>query len=134
MKDTQDIIFIFFSLASGMAAGVGLKSLALLGTLFIGSVIYFMSKTNYAQPHKRDYLLQFQCDLSKDEETYLKVLQQYCKSNKLINMQSIGSGEQYELSFSIELKKLDYRTDLIKGLNAMVQKDHIWRYMDDDLV
>ena len=133
VKDTQDIIFIFFSLASGMAAGVGLKSLALLGTLFIGSVIYFMSKTNYAQPHKRDYLLQFQCDLSKDEETYLKVLQQYCKSNKLINMQSIGSGEQYELSFSIELKKLDYRTDLIKGLNGLVQIDHVRIYMDDDL-
>jgi len=35
VKETLDIIFIFFSLAIGMAAGIGLPSIAIGGTLFI---------------------------------------------------------------------------------------------------
>ena len=134
VKDTQDIVFIFFSLAAGMAAGVGLKILALLGTFFIGAVIYAMSSTRYAQPRKRDYLLQFQCDLSEGEETYLKEIQKYCSRNKLINMQSIGTDEFYELSYHIELKKRSERTNLIKALNALSQVQHVRIYMDDDQV
>ena len=134
VKDTQDIVYIFFSLASGMAAGVGLKSLALFGTLFIGTVLYVMSSVNYAQPRKRDYLLQFQCDLREGEEKYLEVVQKFCKRNKLINMQSIGTEDLYELSYHIELKKRSERTSLIKGLNALMQVEHVRLYMDDDQI
>jgi len=40
VKDTQDIVFIFFALAVGMAAGVGLHLSAIAGTLFIGLSIF----------------------------------------------------------------------------------------------
>jgi len=132
VKDTQDIVFIFFSLASGMAAGVGLKGLALLGTTLIGGIILLMSRMNYAQPHKRDFLLQFQCSLKDGESVYLKIIDTYCKRNKLINMQSIGTDEEFELSFYIELKNKNKRTDLIKELNAAAQINHVRLYMDDD--
>jgi uncharacterized membrane protein YhiD involved in acid resistance len=132
VKDTQDIVFIFFSLAAGMAAGVGLKGLAMLGTVLIGSVLILMSRLNYAQPHKRDFLLQFQCDVKDGEGIYLPVLEKYCRQNKLVNMQSIGTDNQFELSFYIELKKRDKRTDLIRDLNQIPQIDHVRLYMDDD--
>ena len=134
VKDTQDIVFIFFALAAGMAAGVGLKILAVFGTLFIGSVLYLMSSMKYAQPRKRDYLLQFQCDLAEGEETYLNEITKYCKRNKLINMQSVGTEELYELSYHIELKKRSERTNLIKALNALNQVEHVRLYMDDDQI
>ncbi|MCK4716381.1 MAG: DUF4956 domain-containing protein, partial [Candidatus Marinimicrobia bacterium] len=38
IKDTQDIVFIFFSLAVGMASGVGMHLIALFGVLLIGAV------------------------------------------------------------------------------------------------
>jgi uncharacterized membrane protein YhiD involved in acid resistance len=132
VKDTQDIVFIFFSLAAGMAAGVGLKGLALLGTVFIGAVLLLMSRLNYARPHKRDFLLQFQCDVQDGEGVYLPVLENYCKNNKLVNMQSIGMENQFELSFYIELKKRDQRTQLIRDLNKIAEVDHVRLYMDDD--
>ncbi len=134
VKDTQDIVFIFFSLAAGMAAGVGLKILAVFGTLFIGTVLYTMSSLNYAHPRKRDYLLQFQCDLAEGEETYLQAIQKFCRRNKLINMQSVGAEELYELSYHIELKKRSERTNLIKELNGLNQVEHVRLYMDDEQI
>src|SRR5210317_2112802 len=50
VKDTQDIIFIFFALAAGMAAGVGLKGLAFLGTILISLILLSLNKFKYAAP------------------------------------------------------------------------------------
>jgi uncharacterized membrane protein YhiD involved in acid resistance len=36
VKHTQDIMYIFFALAAGLACGAGMYFIALLGTLFIG--------------------------------------------------------------------------------------------------
>jgi len=46
IKDIQDIVFIFFSLAVGMAAGVGLHSTAVAGTIVIGISILILSRIN----------------------------------------------------------------------------------------
>jgi uncharacterized membrane protein YhiD involved in acid resistance len=132
VKDTQDIVFIFFSLAAGMAAGVGLKGLAVTGTVMIGTILLILSKTNFAQPHKRDFLLQFQCDLESGEAVYLPILEKYCKRNKLVNMQSIGTEENFEMSFHVELRDRTKRTFLLKELNASSHIDHVRLYMDDD--
>lgn len=40
IKDTVDIVYIFLSLAIGMAAGVGYHKMAVIGTLTIGAVLY----------------------------------------------------------------------------------------------
>ena len=39
VKDIHDIMFIFFSLAVGLAAGVGMYAGALVGTVLIGATI-----------------------------------------------------------------------------------------------
>src|SRR5690554_6897594 len=43
IKDTQDIMFIFFALAIGLACGVGLFSVAIVGTLVIGVIFYVVA-------------------------------------------------------------------------------------------
>ncbi len=105
IKDTQDIVFIFFALATGMATGVGLHMIAIAGTIFIGIVILLLSKSNFASPHKREYLLQFHFTSGDDESTpYVPVLEKYCKKFKLVNIKSIGE-DILELSYYITLKK-----------------------------
>ena len=58
VKDTQDIMFIFFALSIGLASGVGIYEVALLGTLVVGIVFYLIVKVNMSAPRKRDFLLQ----------------------------------------------------------------------------
>ncbi len=132
VKDTQDIVFIFFSLAAGMAAGVGLKSLAFFGTFMIGLIIFSLHRIRYAQPHKKQFLLQFQFRLEETESPYIAVLDKYCKSHKLVNMQSLGEMNQFELSFYVELRRKDQHGQMLKELNSIALVQHVRLYMDED--
>jgi len=132
VKDTQDIVFIFFSLAAGMAAGVGLKLLAFFGTFLIGMVIYMLYKSSYAQPHRKEFLLQFQFQLDGDESPYLAVMERYCKSHKLVNMQALDERNSFEFSFYVELKKKTEHGRMLKNLNVVPGVAHVRLYLDDD--
>lgn len=59
VKETQDIVFIFFGLAIGMAAGVGYHKMAIIGTLIIGLIIFIFSKSKISGVKQEEYLLQF---------------------------------------------------------------------------
>jgi len=132
VKDTQDIVFIFFALAAGMAAGVGLKSLAFFGTFMIGLIIFSLHRIRYAQPHKKQFLLQFQFQLEGDESPYIAILDKYCKSHKLVNMQSLGELNQFELSFYVELRRKDQHGQMLKELNSTAFVQHVRLYLDED--
>ena len=133
IKDTQDIVFIFFSLAAGMAAGVGLNMIAIAGSLFIGAILLSLSKFEYAKPHKRDFLLQFQCKMNDGPDTYVKTLQKYCRRNKLINMQSLGPEDLYEFSFYVQLKDKDQRTGLVRELNRLPEITQVRLFVEEEI-
>lgn len=132
VKDTQDIVIIFFALAAGMAAGVGLKALALLGTILIGGVIVFLYKINYAKPHKREILLQFTGKITNGEHPYLDVIDKYCRSSRMINTQAIGNKGLYEISFHVKLKDDGKRMDFMKEMNRTPELSNVRLFYDDD--
>jgi uncharacterized membrane protein YhiD involved in acid resistance len=133
IKDMQDIVFIFFSLAVGMAAGVGLYLSAVAGTLFIGVVIFVLWRTNYASPGRREYLLQFSFSSSGEEEApYVSLLEEYCKRHKLINVKSVGDGKVLELSFYVHLKDRGSSGTLVRGLGGVAGVSHVNLFFDDE--
>ncbi|MCB0263148.1 MAG: DUF4956 domain-containing protein [Calditrichaeota bacterium] len=132
VKDTQDIVFIFFSLTVGMAAGVGLRLAAFFGTLFIGGIMLLMSRLQYAAPQKKDFLLQFQSSLPEEDPSYLPVLRKYCKKHNLVNMQAIGVDEMYDLSYFVFLKNKNNSTDFIKELNQVPGINNIRFFFDEE--
>jgi len=134
VKDTQDIVFIFFSLAAGMAAGVGLKLLALYGTVFIGLILLVLSRSNYARPKKKEFLVQFECKLTEGENPYVDIIDQYCKRSRLVNMQSLGEDENFEMSFHVQLREQNKRSDFIRELNRISQVRRVRFYFDEDSV
>jgi uncharacterized membrane protein YhiD involved in acid resistance len=132
VKDTQDIVFLFFALAVGLAAGVGLHSLALIGTLFISTVIWVLYQLDYANPRKKDFLLQFMLQ-SEDEEAvpYLTVFKDYCKSYKLINVKSYEDGQILELSFYINLKDKGKTDSFVKALDELGEISQVNLFFDE---
>jgi uncharacterized membrane protein YhiD involved in acid resistance len=132
VKDTHDIVFIFFALAVGMAAGVGLRLHALFGTVFVGSILMMLHRMNYAKLHKKEFLLQFQCYMRNDESPYLDILERHCKRFKLVNMQSTGEEDMYELSFYVELKDRSGHPALLRELNRLQEIDSVRLYFDED--
>lgn len=118
IKETQDIIFIFFSLAIGMASGVGLHALAFASSVIIGFILLILTKLNAAGPSKKDFLLQFTfaSNGGYEETPFISVFQKFCKNSKLINTKAMMEGDLLELSYHINLKDPKFITEFIKQL------------------
>ena len=59
IKDTKDIVYIFWSLAAGMACGTGSYFLALASAVLITIIAYILFRTNYGSIYKSEFILQF---------------------------------------------------------------------------
>lgn len=134
VKEMLDIIFIFFALAIGMAAGVGFHKLAFIGTLAIGGVLLILSRTNFISPIKKEQLLQFNFDTksSSSESDYLDVIKSHALNYKLINAKSVGETDLIEISYFIQLKKEKYQERLITELKRIKGISGINLFFDEE--
>ncbi len=135
VKDPMDIVFIFFSLSIGLAAGVGLAQIAIIGTLSISAVLLVMSKAGYGSGGRDENLLQFAFsgDHNGNEPPYLKTIQTFCRSYTMINVRSLGSDKQYEISYYVTLKDASKGNELVRSLAELEDVDKINLYSDESL-
>lgn len=47
VKDPRDIVFMFWAISVGIAAGAGIYSVAIIGSLFVAAVVLLMTKKKY---------------------------------------------------------------------------------------
>lgn len=133
VKDTQDIVFIFFGLCIGMAAGVGYHKIAIIGTLFIGFVIYLFSKSSLAAPKQSEYLLQFSFSANGDVATpYLPVIRKYCRNHKVINVKSIDEHDLLELSYYVKFKDKEKNNEFMRDLKNAPGVKNINLFFDEE--
>ena len=133
VKEPLDIIFIFFSLAIGMATGVGLFSVAITSTIFVGIILLVLTKTSIISTSKDEYLLQFYYVGNGDNDTpYLDILKKHCKSYKLINIKSLGNGDGLELSYYVHLKRKENNPEFIKELKNISGLNHVNLFFDEE--
>ncbi|MGE5860954.1 MAG: DUF4956 domain-containing protein [Ignavibacteria bacterium] len=134
IKEAMDIVYIFFSLAIGMAAGVGLHMIAFLGTIVIGCVLLILTKANLFSKNKEKYLLQFKYFTSENlkDPPYTAILNLYCKRYNLINIKSTGEEEQLELSYYADVKNKNLNDKFIGDLNRIEGISDINIYFNDE--
>ena len=133
VRDVTDIVFIFLSLAIGLASGVGARSFAVGGTLFVCIVILFLSKINFASPKRNEVLLQFSSLSDKNiSSELLQIMNSYCKSVKLINVKSNGGGNILESFYHVVLKDSSSSINLIADLKKIDGISSINLFFDKD--
>lgn len=106
IKDTKDIIYIFWSLAAGMACGTGSYFIALTSSIIITTTALVLYKTNYGAIYKSEFILQFR--YSKFDENiplYLNILKKFCSSHILLNSEPSGDKSSLKLTYDIVLKE-----------------------------
>ncbi len=134
VKETQDIIFIFFALAIGMAAGVGLHSIAIAGSIIIGSIAFILTRWEKIGGGRQEFLIQFVIsdDTSAVRETYEQIIKRYCKTYRLINAKALGDNGELELSFHIVLKDPVQSQSMIRELKETAGVRHINMLFDEE--
>lgn len=125
VRDVEDIVFIFFALAMGMAAGVGLNSVALIGTGLICVVILLLH--SFSDLEKKPAPLSFvriAHGLAPSVQPALqKVFKQYGRRIKLLNSRDAfnqdetGNGET-EALYQLILRNPRQQEEFLNDLRA----------------
>jgi uncharacterized membrane protein YhiD involved in acid resistance len=136
VKDTIDIIFIFFALAVGMAAGVGYYKMALAGLIFIGFTTYIVSRMSIVNPNKEEYLLQFTYSPNGVAvPEYQAILDKFCKSHKIVNIKTTDPRtKNMDMAFYVRLKNRANSSEFIKSLRNTSGVNTINLFFDEDAV
>lgn len=131
VKDTIDIVYIFFGLAIGMAAGVGYDKLAFAGTVMISLVLIVFSKTNLNIFKGEQFLLQLQ--YADDDITAVReIMHNYCSKFELINVKSSRGDAPKEFSYYVNLKRKKDYLDFVKELKSLHAVQYINLFRDDE--
>ena len=106
IKDTKDIVYIFWSLSAGMTCGTGSYFIALSSSIIITITAYILYKTNYGSIYKSEFILQFRYEKNDDQSSaYLNILKKYCSTHVLLNSEPSGDNKSLKLTYDIVLKE-----------------------------
>jgi uncharacterized membrane protein YhiD involved in acid resistance len=128
IKDMKDIVFVFLALAVGMAAGVGLPVTAITGAIFIGTVMFILSRTHGASPKRQALNLRISftppAGSGETKAPYRPILEQHCRQYELIKAKPSKSSDALTLSYSVNLKggageSLIYELGRIPGVSQV---------------
>lgn len=133
VKETIDIIFIFFSLAVGMASGVGLHLVAIVSSVAVGSILWLLDRSRLTNNLREEYLLQFTY-FNSDDVVYVSVIEKYCKAFKLVNVKTQGEGDFMEFSYYIKLKDKVNSSTFIRELKKISGVGNVNVYMDNEYI
>lgn len=133
VRDVQDIVYIFFALAVGMASGVGLHAIAIAGTLVVCLVSVVMVTFNFGAPGKAEYVLQLIYSPSKTTESRIsEILSKYCRGVRLSNLKSQGEDSNVEAFYQFSLRRKYKSTELVEEFTSLSDKVRFNLYFDQD--
>ena len=121
VRDVEDIVFIFFSLTMGMAAGVSLNSIALIGTGLICVVILFLHSFSDTQ-RKPDPISFLQITHGHDpaiQAALQKLIKQHARRSKLINTRNLPDSAVYESLYQLSVRNPKKQEEFLNALRAL---------------
>jgi len=122
VKDIRDIVFLFLAVANGIACGAGAFTIAAAGVLggnIIGLTLY--SFRFGGSQRTSNLLVKLMVDqelIEKEGDMFENLLEKYCDSFSLIELQAGGSVAQ-EIIYSIRLSEDGHVQPLVTELNSL---------------
>ena len=99
IKEPIEIVYLFWSIASGIVIGAGMIPLAVIGSAMIGVILLVFANRKM---HESPYILILNCDDEKSEEEVLHMTQKAVK-RFLVKSKTVNAGG-IELTAEIRLK------------------------------
>lgn len=120
IRDPRDIIFLFASLALGIAAGAQVYGLCLLGALFFGLSAVYLSWSPFTSRREFEGLLRFIAPATQQVEAPLKdIFLQYTSMVEMVSMREAVQGDAMEYAYHVRLRDPTYKRDLIDSVQAL---------------
>jgi uncharacterized membrane protein YhiD involved in acid resistance len=119
LKDTRDLMFVFASLASGVACGVQSYAIAVLGAgMFVAATLY-LSWSGFGSRRQYDAVLRLRMPFSPTQERALpEVLERHCRRFVLVNMREAGAN-MHEHAYQVQLTNPAAKAMLLRDLGTL---------------
>ena len=106
IKDPRDVGFIFVAMAVGMACGVKLPSVAIVFTLFICPMIYFLYRFDIGSMPTSEVLLKIHLPENLDyHRAFDQPFYEHLRDHTMLSVETIQGGTLIELVFSVHFKE-----------------------------
>ncbi len=117
IRDPRDIIFLFASLAVGIASGSQTFTIAIIGTLFFCFTAVYLAWSPFASRREFEGLLRFLLPKDSHSSDLLPaIFERFCSSAEIVAMRDAIQGDVDEYSYQIRLLDPSYKTDLVDAV------------------
>jgi uncharacterized membrane protein YhiD involved in acid resistance len=135
LRDPRDIIFIFSSLAAGIACGVGGYSIAIVGTLVFCSIAFALYFTPLGSANQFDGMLRFSVDNSSELQNRLtEILKKHCRVFALVTLRDMAQGKRLDCAYHIKLRREGGNAELVAALNGITSIQGVNIMLQDNTV
>lgn len=104
IKDTRDMVFLFWSIAVGLGAGTYSWGMVILASLFLAAAFYFLYIVKYGSSKNNDYILVLSGQSDFLRESIQSVIKNYALNSKMRSLKVDGDVWEvvYELQFDVK--------------------------------
>lgn len=132
LRDVRDMMFVFSSLAVGIAAGVQAFLIAGLGTLAFCLFTIHLTFSPFASRRQFDGLLRLNTPAdARADELLKKVLHQHCSTFVLVNLREVAQGGRLEHAYQVKLRDPSYQPHLLSALRSLGEVQDVSLLLQD---
>ena len=135
--DPKDIAYIFFSMAAGVACGIGYIGFAVVFFLVLGVVMFVLSEMNFGGCKTRHMTLKITIPENLDYQgVFDPVLSRYTRFHKLRRVKTTNFGTLFELIYSVDVSEdIDQKKfiDELRTLNGNMTINLVFFKYDDKI-
>ncbi|MDX2109842.1 MAG: DUF4956 domain-containing protein [Verrucomicrobiota bacterium] len=120
IRDPRDIIFVFASLAMGIASGAQLYFLGVIGTLFFCGTVLFLNYSPFTSKREFEGMLRFLVPpQSLSINKINSIIPRFVITAELIAVREAIQGEALEYSYQVCFRDPSGKTDLVEELGRL---------------
>ena len=118
IKDTRDMVYLFWVIAAGLGAGTYNWSMITLASIFILGLIFILYLLKYGRSQNKDYVLVISGNIEFSNEPIQEIIRKYTSDAKM-RSQTINE-EMWEVVYELYLGETEEPVEkLIKDIKAL---------------
>ncbi|MBW8036650.1 MAG: DUF4956 domain-containing protein [Planctomycetes bacterium] len=136
IKDTRDISFIFCSLVIGMATGSQMFAIAIIGTIFLSLIFFYLYISTFGAHKPHNGFLRFNVSghIGPNHAVH-STLKRFCKTFSLISARDHGGGHPFvEYAFQLMVRNAAKNNTMLSELEKIEDVSDINLTMQEQLL
>ncbi len=125
IKDTRDMVFLFWTIAVGLGAGTYNWTVVIISTIFITIITYGLYFVKYGRSHNTDFVLVVSGNRPDDADTLEKIIKSYTEEAR-VRSHEMEKG-YWEIIFELRFPRLtnEVTKKIVRDIEALEGIDKV---------